>query len=75
MFIDWASDSSFPALFAVLNEDRAAHPGFLLFFARYLVLLLLVLLLLLLLLLLLVLPMLPTFLLLLLLLGHLRCCY
>ncbi|KAL8450762.1 hypothetical protein Emag_003050 [Eimeria magna] len=37
MFVGWAEDSAFPALFALKDEDQAAHPGILEFFARFLV--------------------------------------
>ncbi|KAL8270985.1 hypothetical protein Esti_005083 [Eimeria stiedai] len=36
MFVGWAEDSAFPALFALKDEDEAAHPGILEFFSRFL---------------------------------------
>ncbi|OEH80540.1 hypothetical protein cyc_02343 [Cyclospora cayetanensis] len=36
MFCEWAEDPSFPALFALKQEDQLAHPGLLVFFARFL---------------------------------------
>ena len=37
MFIEWANDPAFAALFGVKEENDNAHPGLLIFFARFLV--------------------------------------